>query len=222
MSQNIVSIKGTKNGLLILLNPEYQFETIKHELQEKLSASKGFFVGAKFSLHSPEKYTKEEHYQLTKICCENGLIPLDDMENENNLNKARTQSDTSFRKGLLPEEINEKCILLRKNIRNGQRVQYDGHVVILGNVHRGAEIIAEGNIYVIGSLKGIAHAGSNGNTNAIIMAYSLQPTQLRIANFISRSSKNFTKSPKPELAYLSGNQIIVEEYNSNRPLPMIS
>lgn len=220
MSQNIVSIKGTKNGLLILLNPEYQFETIKHELQEKLSASKGFFVGAKFALHSPERYSKEEHYQLTKICCENGLIPQNDIENAHNLNK--TQIDTSFRKGLLPEETDGKCILLQKNIRNGQTVYYDGHVVILGNVHRGAEIVAEDNIYVMGSLKGVAHAGASGNTNAIIMAYSLQPTQLRIANFISRSSSSFTKASKPEFAYLSGNQIIVEEYNSSRPLPMIS
>lgn len=220
MSQNIVSIKGTKNGLLILLNPEYQFETIKHELQEKLNASKGFFVGAKFALHSPEEYSREEHSQLTKICCENGLIPQDDIAEDYYMNK--TQTESAFRKGLLPEETNGKCILLRKNIRNGQSVQYEGHVVILGNVHRGAEVIAGGNIFVMGSLKGIAHAGANGNDNAIIMAYSLQPTQLRIASYISRSSKNFTKAAKPELAYLSGKQIIVEEYNSNRSLPMIS
>ena len=110
----------------------------------------------------------------------------------------------------------------KKNIRNGQSIQYEGHVVILGNVHRGAEVIAGGNILVMGTLKGVAHAGANGNNEAIIMAYSLQPTQLRIANYINRSSNNFTKTSKPELAYLSGKQIIVEEYDSNRSLPMIS
>jgi len=220
MNQNIVSIKGTKNGLLILLNPDYQFEIVKQELQEKLNSSQGFFVGAKFVIQNPEKYSVEEHQQLTEICCENGLIPQND--NKDNCLEKSSLSDAISHKGLKPDEINEKCLLIRKNIRNGQSIQYEGHIVILGNVHRGAEVIAGGNILVMGSLKGVAHAGANGNNKAIIMAYSLQPTQLRIANYISRSSTNFTKTSKPELAYLSGKQIIVEEYDSNRSLPMIS
>lgn len=220
MNQNIVSIKGTKNGLLILLNPDYHFETIKQELQEKLSTSKGFFVGAKFELKSPEKYSVEEHIQLTKICCENGLVPQDN--NKVNSKKTAAKPETTFRKGLTPEETNSKCLLLRKNIRNGQSIQYDGHITILGNVHRGAEVIAGGNILVMGSLKGVAHAGANGDTSATIMAYSLQPTQLRIAGFIDRSSTASSKSVKPELAYLVGKQITIEEYDSNRSLPMIS
>jgi septum site-determining protein MinC len=220
MSQNIVSIKGTKNGLLILLNPDYHFEIIKQELQEKLSASKGFFIGAKFQLHSPDKYSAEEKIQLTQICCENGLVPQDNGKIKHDQNVAKDK--TTFRKGLTPEETHNKCLLLRKNIRNGQFVQYDGHIVVLGNVHRGAELIAGGNILVMGSLKGIAHAGANGDTNATIMAYSLQPTQLRIAGIIGLSDKAVPKNPKPELAYLADKHIIVEEYDPNRSLPMIS
>src|SRR5690554_4675292 len=141
--QNIVSIKGTKNGLLILLNSDYHFETIKQELEEKLNASKGFFIGAKFALHSRKDYSLKEHTELTQICCQNGLIPQEDIKKDY-LEHKNNRSQSPFPKGLTLEETSGKCLLLRKNIRNGQSIQYEGHVVILGNVHRGAEIIAGG------------------------------------------------------------------------------
>ena len=41
---------------------------------------------------------------------------------------------------------------------------------------------AGGNIAIIGSLRGVAHAGANGNTKAIITANNIDVTQVRIDN----------------------------------------
>src|SRR5699024_12826274 len=66
-------------------------------------------------------------------------------------------------------------------VRSGQVLTADGDLVIIGDVNPNAKIIAGGSIYVLGRLKGIAHAGSNGNEDAVIPASWLEATPLLIA-----------------------------------------
>ena len=70
-------------------------------------------------------------------------------------------------------------------VRNGQRIDYQGNIIVMGDVNPGAEIVAGGNIIVLGNLRGMAHAGVSGDKRAIVMALCLQPTQLRIGNVIT-------------------------------------
>jgi septum site-determining protein MinC len=72
-------------------------------------------------------------------------------------------------------------------LRAGQAVSHNGDLIIIGDVNAGAEVLAQGDITIWGSLRGIAHAGVDGNTKAEIRALRLQPIQIRIANFIARS-----------------------------------
>lgn len=230
MKQDIINIKGTRDGLIILINPAYDFELIKAKLSEKISSAKGFFSGAKFTIESPSKYTPEEKQQLTEICCQNGLIFDQNIQlkrNQSSTSKARptgqTQQEIFWTQGLTPQELQQNCLLWQKNLRNGQVLNYPGHIAILGDVHPGAQIIAEGNIIVMGALKGVAHAGAKGNKKAVIMAYSLAPTQLRIADVIARAPEQQNHSYHyPEIAYLKNNQIIIEEYVANRCQALIS
>lgn len=78
-------------------------------------------------------------------------------------------------------------LYLRQTLRSGQAVSHKGHLVIIGDVNPGAEVMAEGDITVWGALRGIAHAGINGNAQAEIRALRLQPIQIRIAHCIARS-----------------------------------
>lgn len=75
--------------------------------------------------------------------------------------------------------------VLRRNLRSGQSVNFDGHLLVLGDVNPGAELVATGFIMVWGALRGTAHAGAAGDTGAWVMAQRLQPTQLRIAHCIA-------------------------------------
>ncbi|HMX45240.1 MAG TPA: septum site-determining protein MinC [Candidatus Obscuribacter sp.] len=96
--------------------------------------------------------------------------------------KDGTKEDTATAIQKLPQ-----VLYVKQTLRSGQTVSHKGDLVIVGDVNPGAEIMAEGDITVWGSLRGIAHAGIGGNTEAEIRALNLQPIQIRIAHAIARS-----------------------------------
>ena len=69
-------------------------------------------------------------------------------------------------------------------VRSGQIIRSTGDIVVVGDVNPNGRVEAGGNIYVIGKLKGIAHAGVNGNTDAIIAASHFEPTHVLIADCV--------------------------------------
>ena len=109
-----------------------------------------------------------------------------------------------------------KTKFIKNTIRSGQIVRFDGNLIIIGDINPGAEVYATGNIVVLGILRGDVHAGSNGNKEAIIAAFSLQPKIIQIANMITRSPDDVMKPNYPEVAKIKGNFIIVEPYSPNK------
>ena len=106
---------------------------------------------------------------------------------------------------------------INSTIRSGQMIDFKGNVVIVGDVNPGGHIKAEGNVIVLGRLNGIAHAGSSGNTDALVAAYELQPTQLRIANKITRRPDGEVKGEEiPEVARIEKGEIYIQPYLSRR------
>jgi septum site-determining protein MinC len=94
-------------------------------------------------------------------------------------------------------------LYLRQTLRSGQSVSHKGHLVIIGDVNPGAEVSAEGDITIWGALRGIAHAGTAGNTNCEIRALKFDPIQLRIAHSIARAPdrpRGALRSAGPETA----------------------
>ncbi len=106
-----------------------------------------------------------------------------------------------------------RTLLIERTLRSGQFISYPGHVVVMGDVNPGAEIVAGGHIMVFGSLRGVAHAGAYGNINAVVTAFRLNPTQLRIAGFITRSPDGEEIKPhQPETASIIGDAIVIDKY----------
>jgi septum site-determining protein MinC len=97
-------------------------------------------------------------------------------------------------------------------LRSGGRVIYDGNVVVMGDVNAGAEIVAGGSIIVWGRLRGVVHAGAQGDKNAVVCALELVPTQLRIAGEIAVSPKKLGKS-QPEVVSLQDEQLTAEPWH---------
>ncbi|WP_323125842.1 septum site-determining protein MinC [Gracilibacillus oryzae] len=77
--------------------------------------------------------------------------------------------------------------LYNKIIRSGQVLNVIGDLLLIGDVNPGGKVVATGNIYILGHLRGVAHAGSDGNKSSVIAASYMSPTQLRISDIISRS-----------------------------------
>jgi septum site-determining protein MinC len=105
---------------------------------------------------------------------------------------------------------NQPVLYLRQTLRSGQAVSHGGHLVIIGDVNPGAEIMAKGDIIVWGALRGMAHAGVDGNIDAHISALKLAPIQLRIAHAIARApdrSAGFSANAGPETARIVDGKI---------------
>ena len=144
-------------------------------------------------------------------------------ENAQNAEKTENSADSNNNsvteekiKDIIEKEfsITEHTAKFHKgNLRNGMIMEYDGSLVILGDVNAGAEVKATGNILILGALKGIAHAGCNGNTDAFVFALSLIPVQLRIGNIITRFPDGDSKvNRKPEYAYVEDGKIYVSPF----------
>ena len=120
-------------------------------------------------------------------------------------------------------------LLVRHACRTGTSIRHKGTVVVLGNVNPGAEVAATDDVVVVGALRGMVHAGANGNDRATVTALSLQATQLRIGGLIAAGTPHGLKagtSLGPEVAYIRQGAIVVEPYTgvlpnqASKPLPI--
>jgi septum site-determining protein MinC len=98
-------------------------------------------------------------------------------------------------------------------LRSGGRIAYHGNVVVMGDVNSGAEIVAGGSIIVWGRLRGVVHAGAQGDGNAVVCALELAPTQLRIAGEIAISPKKQAKN-QPEVVRLQDGNLTAEPWHT--------
>ncbi|GAC1580271.1 MAG: hypothetical protein NVS3B7_14760 [Candidatus Elarobacter sp.] len=96
----------------------------------------------------------------------------------------------------------------RGTLRGGQALHNLGNLVVIGDVNPGAELVASGDIVVFGALRGVAHAGAQGDRSARVIALDLAPTQLRIATLIGAGS-DAGKPRGPEHASIAGDRIVV-------------
>jgi septum site-determining protein MinC len=116
----------------------------------------------------------------------------------------------------IDEMVDDNTILVRRTLRSGQKIHFNGNVVVVGDVNPGAEIIASGHIIVLGALRGVVHAGALGNEQAAVLAFKLQPTQLRIASHITRPPEDdFTGPEQPEIARIKDNTVTIEVFQSS-------
>ncbi|HHW02023.1 MAG TPA: septum site-determining protein MinC [Thermoanaerobacterales bacterium] len=199
MAVEPVIIKGTRDGIMIIMDGNTDFEIIKNAIYEKLQNGNGFFDGG-----------------MARVKVKNGSLSHEDYLNLEQILKEfnmSLQRQASPRTIIFPGQCRNRILLLKKTVRSGQKISYKGTVVILGDVNPGSEIVATGDILVMGVLRGMAHAGAHGDMSAIVAAFRLQPTQLRIAGIISRPPEDKQEVPQfPEIARLKDKAIIIEPY----------
>lgn len=117
-----------------------------------------------------------------------------------------------IRKPFKKEIATSETKFVRASLRSGQKIEFEGSIVVLGDVNYGAEVIAGENIVVLGTLRGLAHAGAKGNKEAIISAGSIETMQIRISNVVRGLEREELEEEIVKTnAYLSDeDEIIVE------------
>lgn len=109
-----------------------------------------------------------------------------------------------------------ETLYIRQNLRSGQKIEFDGNIVLIGDCNAGSEIVASGDIIIWGVLSGIAHAGNRGNKKACIRAFRINAIQIRIADLLARKPDRIDmdrvdKSDlfNPEEAKISDGEIVI-------------
>lgn len=204
-----VTIKGSKNGIIIYINSN-NFKVVKQDIIDKIERGKNFFKGSNIwitngSANLTERDLISIRDSLQKLYSINASIRVESKEKgtEEKVFQGIYEGRTKF---------------YRSTIRSGQKVNYNGNVIVIGDVNSGAEVIAAGNIIVLGVLRGLAFAGATGNKKAIVGAYSLRATQLRIASLITRApdDEKYNNINIPEVARIKDETIIIEPYLPNK------
>jgi len=103
-----------------------------------------------------------------------------------------------------------EVVSVSKIVRSGQILHVKGDLLLIGDVNPGGTVIAGGNIFIIGALRGIAHAGYYGDTEAVIAASVMNPMQLRISDVTTRAPEETEDGTEgAECAYINENNYIV-------------
>ena len=210
MSTQLCTIKGSRDGLVVTITDASRFDHVLDALEKQLIASESFFQGS-----SAKLLVKQGTLTSSQIDEIEGLLAQHGMR----LDRRPPNLGISPReRGPVPESeperLEDSTLLVRRTIRSGQRLHYDGNVVVMGDVNPGAEIVCSGDILVLGALRGVAHAGAEGKTDAIVFAFRLEPTQLRIAHLISRAPDEKLPQPQgPEVARVVGDRIQLSVYS---------
>lgn len=207
-----IVFKGYRSGLILIISEEGPFSKYLEELEEHLNKAQSFFRGANVSIQTGNReLTDEERNRLVKMLKQHGLV-MQQFLGETEKTVTPIMEKNEFRRDKEEENAFTATITVKKTVRSGQKVQFEGNLLIIGDVNPGAEVIASGDIVVLGKLRGIAHAGANGDESAQIFALQLNPVQIRIAGIFTRDSdkgKGF-KSIGPEMARIKDHMIVVE------------
>jgi septum site-determining protein MinC len=207
-----VLVQGSESELLIDLKALTGFGELKAELERSIRTIEGYSLGSKVSIDiGGRRLTERQLRELEDILLDHGLRLKDIITTPVSANAATHELPEFSRWDEGLADYGETALICR-NLRSGQKFFTRGNVVILGDINPGAEVIAGGNILVMGVLRGMAHAGAFGDENSIVAAYRLNPTQLRIADHITRPPDGETVViNNPELARIRAGKVIIEK-----------
>ncbi|MFC3750625.1 septum site-determining protein MinC [Paenibacillus sp. GCM10012306] len=198
-----VRIKGIKDGLVFLLDDKCPFEDLLSELRFKLE-------------HSHQNILTGP---IVHVDVKLGSRPVSEEEKDAVLDILRGQGNLLIRSVEALEDHSavdsDALYMVSGMVRSGQVLHHQGNLLLLGDVNPGGTVTCTGDIYILGALRGMAHAGVEGNVEAIIAASLLSPTQLRIAEIISRPPDEWeTRESSMEFAYLTNGAMQIDKIHN--------
>ncbi|BBI32535.1 septum site-determining protein MinC [Cohnella abietis] len=203
--KSYITIKGSKEGLIFLLDDQCEFITLLDELNAKLDKHVQQFTGPIVHIFiklGARQLEEEDKERIRAILRRQGNLLIQSIDSDT------PEVDPTLIK--VPSLHTMSGI-----IRSGQTVEFDGHLLLLGDVNPGGTISCTGDVYVLGALRGTVHAGRDGDQGAIIAASLMKPTQLRIAEIISRPPDEWASAePWMEYAFLREGTMAIDKMTS--------
>ncbi len=210
-----VMIKGTKSGIIVVLDSTMEFDALKTAVADKFATSSEFLGDATLAISfEGRELNNDQQRELVNIISANSKLNIVCIVETN------PKTEELFKKTLEEKlfELNANTGQFYKgNLRSGQVLESETSIIVIGDVKPGAKVVSKGNIIVLGSLKGNAFAGASGNENAFVLALDMNPMQIRISDIIARSPDEAPKNPVKEtkVAYIENGNIYIEPFTKD-------
>ncbi len=215
--KNSVVMKGTRSGIILVLDKDLDYDELKLDIAEKFRSSAEFLGHAqKAVMFKGRVLTEEQKLEIVDLIHANCDLNVVCIMEENEI------VEGSFRRSMektIAERDANTGQFFKGSLRSGQVLDVETSIIIIGDVKPGANVISKGNVIILGSLKGNVYAGADGNENAFVVALDMQPVQIRIANSIARSpdkqpvkkrSKQVQPVKETKIAFLDKGNIYIE------------
>lgn len=213
--KNAVIIKSFPNGLTIFLDSELPFSQLLEEIAMKFSESANFFKDASMvlSFEGRELSEQEERQIIDTISVNSRLniVCIMGKDKETDRNFVRALQQFSFHQ----EVLENAGQFYKGTLKDGQILETENSIIVLGDVYPGACIISSKDIVVLGGLYGQAYAGGNGEEGHFVVALEMSPEKLKIGDFKYKTSEKQSKwsiKPKiqPKIAYVKDARVLIE------------
>lgn len=227
---DLITIKGRKEGLSFYFNTsEATCEDLILALEKKFLEGGGFLRNSNYIIEGKDELEPNILEKIVAIFDKNEMseaqiVPKPIKEVAEMIEKPKQEPVVEVKPIIDLQTATYQAqagdsVLITHSLRSGQTLEIEGNAIIMGDVNAGANVLATGNIIVMGALKGVVHAGIMGDVNTFVMAYSMQPIQIRIANILSRSDDEDTlKHDFPEVAKIVDNNIQISLYDGSKRL----
>jgi len=216
LTKEMISIKGTREGLIIVFDPNDEFDEIKKSLRNKMEAANNFFKGAKFTFgQAVQAISSQQRVEIENICQQYGLVPF---PKASSLTGEGKNVKPFLKSPLLNNGLAEQAWLVSHPLRSGQEINCPGHLVVIGDVHSGAKVAAAGNVVVMGTCAGTVYAGEKNNYRAFIVALSIDKKSCLVIAGINNEPGVSFNNPKNQalIVFLEGQKIAIEPYLKNK------
>ena len=209
--KRIVTIRSNRYGIDIELDPTASFEDILDSLTYKFKESGKFFKDAQMALSfSGRPLTREEENSILNVNHENTQIEILCIIEQNDNSELIYKSVVEQ---TLENVYRRDGLFYRGSLGKRQVLETESDIVILGDVEVDAHVIAKGNVIIIGTLYGSVRAGVPGDRSAYIVALSMQPKYLSIADIVAKRQIIYQESRNikgPKIAVIDGNRIYLD------------
>ncbi len=213
--KNPVIIKSFQNGLSIYLDEEMPFAELLEEIAFKFKESAHFFKDASMVLSFEGRQLSEiEERQIVNTITVNSSLNVVCIMGKNE------ETNKNFVKALQKLSDHQQAMenagqFYKGTLKDGQSLETENSVIVLGDVYPGASIISNKNIVILGGLYGQAYAGGGGTEGHFVVALEMSPEKLKIGDFKYKTSEKQGKwsiKPKiqPKIAYVVDGRVIME------------
>ena len=219
----IARVKGVRDGIRLTIDPDQSIEKLLPGVldlfrqMQHLSAKAKVVIDAGDGRAPDPKLVKGLETALKAEFNIHSAVSL--AENKEQTDSPLTRPGRAQRAGHPGRSINpyrNDGLILAGRVRSGQKIKARKHLVIMGDVNPGAEVEAGGDILIMGTLLGKASAGMPDNTDAIILALDLRPTQIQIGGIVAAGQPG-TKGNGVEYARVEEELIVVDNYKKANP-----